>query len=289
MRLLAREMRRHVTVALTGDGGDEVFLGYGRYGRFREQMIAWQQGVRPALPYQPLLGEEGSPRIRDRYVRAISVFREEHKQAGYGPNLARFLFVPSIDRLGLGIERAVPDNAIDLAARTECDMYLPDDLCVKADIACMAVSLEGRSPLLDHHLADWAASIPQEKRVLERNGRLEMKGLLKYACEPFLPAATLYRRKQGFAVPVAHWMKNEIKDYTIDLLTSQRFRQRGLMSPGFVNRMLEHHFSGREDHGTRLWVLLCLEMWFQTFIDRSENGPLTVDIRSAGAGLRLAG
>jgi asparagine synthase (glutamine-hydrolysing) len=287
---LAREIRKHVTVALSGDGGDEIFLGYGRYSRFKDSVAAWRAGMRPRLPFQPMLGGEGPFHVRDHYVRSISVFQEEHKQTGYGPNLANFLFLPSMDQLGLGLEEVTPETAIDLAARAEVDTYLPDDLLVKADIATMAASVEGRSPLLDHQLADWAASLPQEKRVFERNGVLEMKALLKYAFEPYLPAKTLYRRKQGFSVPVAHWMRHEIKDFMMDLLTSTRFKQRGLVTPAFVDRMMQRHFADREDHGTRLWALLCLELWFQTFIDRSEAGPLDVDVMAPGsaAGLRLA-
>lgn len=288
---LSREIRRFVTVALSGDGGDEIFLGYSRYGRFRNMVQDWNAGVRQPLPYASMIGEEHGLRIRDRYIRSISTFREEHKIAGYGANLVDFLFMPAADRLGLGMEGAVADDAMDVAARMEVETYLPDDLLVKADIATMAVALEGRSPFLDHELSDWASSLPQSKRVFERHGELQLKGLLKYALEPYLPHQTMYRRKQGFAVPVAHWMKHEIKDFMIDLLTSQRFRERGLITPRFIDHMMQRHFSGREDHGTRLWTLLNLELWFQTFIDRAAPGPLTVDVTAHGSaeGLRLAG
>jgi asparagine synthase (glutamine-hydrolysing) len=237
-----------------------------------------------------LLNEEQTPRVRDFYSRSIAAFREEHKMAGYGANLAEYLYTTSIDRLGILLEQATADNAIDIVARVDIDTYLPDDLLVKADIATMAVALEGRSPFLDHELADWAASLPQDKRVFERNGVLEMKALLKYALEPYLPAETLYRQKQGFSVPVKHWMRHEIKDFMIELLTSTRFRQRGLVTPDFIDHMMRRHFSDHEDHGTRLWSLLCLELWFQTFIDRRTSGPLDVDVTAPARGteLRLA-
>jgi len=275
---LAREIRKHVTVALSGDGGDEIFLGYSRYARFGETVAGIRNGLRPALPYRSLVDEDQPARIRDYYARRIESFREEHKLAGYDSNLVDHLLTPSADRLGLSLEDVGADDAIDRAARLEVDTYLPDDLLVKADIATMAVALEGRSPFLDHELADWGASLPQEKRVFERAGQLEMKGLLKRAFEPHLPEEVLYRRKQGFSVPVRHWMQHEIKDFMIDVLTSQRFRQRGLVTPEFVEQMMSRHFSRIEDHGTRLWSLLCLEMWFQTFIDRQAGGPLTVDV-----------
>ncbi|MDQ2762470.1 MAG: asparagine synthase (glutamine-hydrolyzing), partial [Pseudomonadota bacterium] len=142
---LAREIRKHVTVALTGDGGDEIFLGYSRYLRFKTFVERWRAGVRPRLPYEPVL--PGEPTLlRDHYGRWIGSFREEHKQGGYGPALAEHLLTTSIDRLGLGLEAATSDDAMDIAARTEVGGYLPDDLNVKADIATMAVALEGRSP-----------------------------------------------------------------------------------------------------------------------------------------------
>ena len=102
--------------------------------------------------------------------------------------------------------------------------------------------------------------------------------MLKKAVEPDVDEQLLYRRKQGFSVPVARWMRQEIRDFLIDTLTSTRFRQRELVNPRFVQFMMDRHFSDYEDHGTRLWTLLCLELWFQTFIDRKESGPLTLDV-----------
>jgi asparagine synthase (glutamine-hydrolysing) len=285
---LAREIRRHVTVALTGDGGDEIFLGYNRYLRFKTLVERWREGVRPKLPYEPVLPGEATL-LRDHYGRWIGSFREEHKQGAYGPALAEHLLTTSIDRLGLSLEDAAPDDAMDLAARVEVGSYLPDDLNVKADIATMAVALEGRSPFLDHHLADWAASLPQDRRVFERRGTLQTKALLKLAMEPYLPPEILYRRKQGFSVPVKHWMRFEIRDFMVETLTSQRFRERGLFSSRYVASMLDKHLSEQEDHGTRLWGLLCLELWHQTFIDGRAEGPLDINVMGGAPDLRLAG
>ena len=275
---LAREIRKHVTVALTGDGGDEMFLGYIRYNRFRDMLGTLDGKAGPSMPYKQLLDPDQPWRIRDYYVRRIATFRDEHKQAGYGANLVDQLFCTSADCIGSTLEAANDDDAIDLAARAEAGFYLPDDLLVKADVATMAASLEGRSPFLDHELADWAASLPQSARVYPRDGEPEMKALLKQAFEPFLPKDLLYRRKQGFSVPVKHWMRHEIRDFMIDVLTSTQFRQRGLFTPAYVEQMMTRHFSNQEDHGTRLWSLLCLELWFQTFLDRRLPGPLHIDV-----------
>jgi asparagine synthase (glutamine-hydrolysing) len=282
---LAREIRKHVTVALTGDGGDEIFLGYSRYQRFRDLLGHVGGGT---MPYRQLLEPDQPWRVRDHYVRRIATFRDEHKQAGYGENLVDHLFCTSADCIGLTLEGASGEDAIERAARAEVGFYLPDDLLVKADIATMAVSLEGRSPFLDHELADWAASLPQGVRVFERNGEPEMKALLKHALEPYLPEPLLYRRKQGFSVPVKHWMRHEIREFLCDVLTSVRFRQRGLITAAYVEHMMQRHFSNREDHGTRLWTLLCLELWFRTFIDRRQSGPLDVDVTSPAEEHRFA-
>jgi asparagine synthase (glutamine-hydrolysing) len=275
---LAREVRKHVTVALTGDGGDEIFLGYGRYARFQQLVRRWQSGDAPKVPYESIFDFDSRLRLRDHYARSVSAFREEHKLNGYGPALGAFLFTSSIDQLGTRLELARPDDAIDVLARAEVATYLPDDLLVKADIATMAVGLEGRSPFLDHELAEWAAGLPQGRRVYERGGKLELKALLKTAVEPDVDAEILYRQKQGFSVPVARWMQSEIRDFMVETLTSRRFRERGLITPSFMQHMMDRHFSGHEDHGTRLWTLLCLELWFQTFIDRTERGPLTLGV-----------
>ncbi len=285
---LAREIRKHVTVALTGDGGDEMFLGYLRYHRFRELLGSLNGRAGPSMPYRQLLSPDQPWRIRDYYVRRIATFRDEHKQAGYGANLVDQLFCTSADRIGSTLEAANDDDAIDRAARAETGFYLPDDLLVKADVATMAASLEGRSPFLDHELADWAASLPQRARVFERAGQPEMKALLKFALEPHLPEDLLYRRKQGFSVPVKHWMRHEIRDFMTDVLTSAKFRQRGLFTPAYVEHMMTRHFASQEDHGTRLWALLCLELWFQTFMDRRQPGPLEIDVMAPGIESRFS-
>ena len=286
---LAREIRKHVTVALTGDGADEVFLGYSRYLRFKEFVDRWSAGVHPAPQVQGILPEEPMNHMRDYYGRWIASYREEHKQAAYGPAIAEYLLGASMDHHGLLLETAISENAMDHVARVEIAGYLPDDLNVKADIATMAVALEGRSPFLDHELADWGMSLPQNKRVFERHGSVQTKGLLKYAMEPHLPHECLYRKKKGFSVPVKHWMRHEIRDFMTDVLTSQQFRQRGILSARYVNHLLDRHMNNLEDHGTRLWNLLCLELWHQTFIDRSESGPLELNVMSRQSDYELAG
>jgi asparagine synthase (glutamine-hydrolysing) len=267
---LSEEIRKHVTVAVTGDGGDEIFLGYSRYLRMAE--------ATPANLRNRKIGPLAASLLkRDRYERMVGKFRDEHRLRGYGPALLPYALNPPSDWLA-GLDDA--EAAIEATARVDVDTYLPDDLLVKADIATMAHSLEGRSPFLDHVLAEWAARLPESSRVYARHGELQSKALLKQAMEPHVPENCLYRRKMGFSVPVAHWMAHDISDFVFDTLTAQRFTDRGLIDPGYLNLMLGQHVSGEEDHGTRLWTMLCLELWYQTYIDNDGLAPLDVDVRA---------
>lgn len=267
---LSKEIRKHVTVAVTGDGGDEIFLGYSRYLRMAEDIPANLVG-RAVGPLAAQLLK------RDRYERMVGKFRDEHRLRGYGPALLPYALNPPSDWLA-DLDSAT--SGIDATARVDVETYLPDDLLVKADIATMAHSLEGRSPFLDHVLAEWAARLPEKSRVYERHGELQSKALLKHAMEPHVPEHCLYRRKMGFSVPVAHWMAHDISDFVYDTLTSRRFSERGLIDPGYLDLMLGQHVSGEEDHGTRLWTMLCLELWFQTYIDGDGVAPLDVNVRA---------
>ena len=275
---LSHKVREHVTVAVSGDGGDEILLGYSRYNRFAKEVEQMEAGSATNAPHQHHDMAFGPPTMRDRYMKYIATFRDLHKQWGYGPALMDCYLTPSADRLPAQLENVTAGVAADLAARAEVETYLPNDLLIKADIATMAASIEGRSPFLDHELADWCASLPQDLRVFERHGKLEMKALLKYAMEPQLSYEILYRKKQGFSVPVKHWIRNEIKELTGDMLTSKAFLDRGYLRPEFVYWMLDSHFDGSEDHGTRIWNLLCLELWHQTFLERRDPGPVGISI-----------
>ena len=275
---LAREVRKHVTVGMTGDGGDEILLGYSRYQVFRDTVKDLDAG-KTSFHHRYKIGlGQSLPLMRDHYARSMFKFRNEHMLWGAGEALLPYLFNQAADGFGTGLEGATVADALDRAARADCRVYLPDDLLVKADIATMANSLEGRSPFLDHVFADWAASLPQNKRVFWRKGKLQSKGLLKYALEPHLPHGCMYRKKMGFSVPVGHWMRNEIREFLIDTLTSERFFARGFVTREFTHHMIDRHMEGIENHGTRLWVLLCLEMWCQTFIDHDGSAPLDLDV-----------
>ena len=279
--LVAEATRRHVTVALVGDGGDEAFAGYERY---RAAAIADRLG---RLPYLPSLGARG--------LRALPGGRREPRSTPY--RIARLLeasAAPAGERYGSLVEvfppalraqlytaewhaeigdvastgtlldgtRAGLDGS-DGLQRLDIATYLPGDLLPKADLSSMAVSLETRSPLLDHEVLALGISLPPHLRASRHEGKIA----LRRAFASMLPAETVARRKTGFGVPLGTWFRGPLREAAGDLLLGERARQRGQLRLDAVERLLADHNSGRRDHGHRLWCLLVLELWQRTWVD----------------------
>ena len=141
--------------------------------------------------------------------------------------------------------------------------YLPNDLLVKMDIASMSVSLEARSPFLDHHLMEFAASLPEKLKLR----RLKTKYLLKRVLKDIVPEQNLSRRKMGFGVPIGHWFRGVMQPFLRETLLSDKALARGLFQPDKVRQIIDQHLAFKDDHSHRLWTLLMLELWFQKFID----------------------
>src|SRR3954468_10521458 len=152
---------------------------------------------------------------------------------------------------------------VDASLLADTMTYLPNDLLVKVDIASMAVSLEARSPFLDHHVIEFAASLPAG---LKLRG-LTTKYILKRTLRKLLPSENLKRAKMGFGVPVGHWFRAEMQGFLRENLLSERSARRGLFRPESVRQMVELHTRGERDYTHQLWTLLMLELWFQRFID----------------------
>ena len=276
--------RRHVTVALNGDGGDEAYLGYPRYAGCRLGM--WSDrlprparrlvaAVSRALPFENskarilryarrFLVDAATPAAR-RYGNWVTLFSEHDKQSLYGDAMADCLGQPSEDLLAPWLGDGAVDA--DRAAYADIHGYLPDDLLVKTDVATMAHGLEARSPFLDHELMAHAAAIPASQRM----SGLRTKSLLKSAMAPRLPKEILGRPKRGFGVPIEHWLRHELKDLAYDTLTSARATARGLFRPRAVVRLLDEHMAGRRPHHDKIWALLMLELWFVMWIDGVES------------------
>jgi asparagine synthase (glutamine-hydrolysing) len=276
--------RRKVTVALNGDGGDEAFLGYSRYRAMRhlarlDRLPRWSRlALARLLACAPagVQRELKLPQIRDvleasdghaeqRYAGTIVFFADRDKEAGYGEAMRGQLGHSALDLLAPYF--AAADGLVAGANWADLHTYLPDDLMVKVDVASMAHGLETRSPLLDHVLLEWAANIPAEVKMA--GGRT--KALFKRAMEPYLPREVIYRKKMGFGMPIDEWLRAELKPLAYDTLLSQPARERGVMRPDYVRRLLDEHCSGRRNHHTRLWALLMLELWFRMWIDGSPE------------------
>jgi asparagine synthase (glutamine-hydrolysing) len=141
--------------------------------------------------------------------------------------------------------------------------YLPNDLLVKVDIASMAVSLEARAPFLDHHVLEFAASLPARYKLRG----LTTKYLLKRALKGLLPEENLTRRKMGFGVPVGHWFRGELKGFLRETLLAGRTHKRGYFNANVVHHLVDQHTAGRRDYAPQLWTLVMLELWHREFID----------------------
>ena len=281
---VARETRRHVTVALNGDGGDESFAGYERYAAMQ---LAERYHRLPAplrnLAIQPAIGllpssETSRSRIRDakrfiqaaslpkreRYLRWVSVFDSQAKHDLYSESFRQQTAnVHPSEILDPWFAHANGSGIVDASLLTDIMTYLPNDLLVKVDIATMAVSLEARSPFLDHHVIEFAASLPEKFKLRG----LTTKYLLKRVLQKLLPAENLERRKMGFGVPIGHWFRGEMQPFLRETLLSQKALGRGLFNPDAVKRLIELHTRGERDYAHQLWTLLMLELWFMRFVD----------------------
>ena len=161
---------------------------------------------------------------------------------------------------------------LERTVHADVQLYLPDDLLVKMDIASMAHSLEVRSPFLDHRVMEFAASLPPR---LKLRG-LTPKYLVRRLMKGVLPEAILRRKKMGFGVPIDHWFRHELREMAHDVLLGERSRTRGYFRPEVVRRYLDEHRAGRAHHHFRLWSLLVLELWHRAFLDpRPAASPPT--------------
>jgi asparagine synthase (glutamine-hydrolysing) len=281
---VARETRKHVTVALNGDGGDESFAGYERYAAMRLAekyhripAVLRDTVLRQAIELMPS-SETKRSRVRDvkrfveaaslpkveRYLRWVSVFDSQAKQDLYTDNFKRKTQANSAAGIiDPWFARANGSGIVDAALLTDIMTYLPNDLLVKVDIATMANSLEARSPFLDHHVIEFAASLPEKFKLRG----LTTKYLLKRMLTKLLPAENLDRRKMGFGVPIGHWFRGQLQPFLRETILSEASLKRDLFKPEVVRRMVELHTRGERDYSHQLWTLLMLELWFQRFID----------------------
>lgn len=271
--------RERVTVALSGDGGDELMMGYSRY----EAIARMSAKVNPALasvaktahslisPELAQIRPFGGIRRRLRslfdnaatkYEPAIMAFLSDDKFDSYGPELAQFLNQPTSAILQKLFDQR--DDIVSGAAWCDLHTYLPGDILKKVDNAAMAVSLEVRAPLLDTNFAGFALSLFRSQK--QPNGLL--KGFMKNALRDVLPHEILYRPKMGFGIPVDEWLKGPLKALMQDTLLDGRLFARNLFNQDYIIRIIKEHESGYRQHHTRIWTLIMLELWYRQWIDR---------------------
>ena len=276
--------RKHVTVALSGDGGDETFGGYRRY-----RMHMLEERMRSALPAvirQPLFGALGrlypkadwAPRMFrakttfegmarnsvEAYFHTVSLMR--------GPMRAQ-LFSPSLQRQLAGYDaqqvfdrhaaKARTDDPLALIQYLDMKTYLVGDINTKVDRASMAHSLEVREPLMDHELVEWLATLPSGLKLRGQEGKF----MLKKALEPMLPNDVLYRPKMGFAVPLARWFRGPLKQRVRDAVLGERLASTGWFNRPCLEHLVEAHQDGSRDYSAPLWSLLMFEAFLRNVVD----------------------
>jgi asparagine synthase (glutamine-hydrolysing) len=271
--LLAKFARENLTVALGGDGGDEVFGGYDRYlaTPTLQKMNSFLSLARAGLN---LTGKQSfgasrkvnrvgsqlssKPSLALRYSSILSLAQPEDLSlllnSNFQSTLAEHIFT---NQFNLG-EISSHDRMI----RSDFDAYLPGDLLVKVDIATMANSLELRSPLLDVNVVEWGVSLPSKFKIKG----FETKHILKDVARSLVPAELIDRPKMGFGIPRAEWLRGGMKELVIDILTCTTATQRGWFNPNQVKKMIDAHMAG-EDRDNILWPILMLELWARTWLD----------------------
>lgn len=279
---LAQFTRQHVTVALSGDGGDESFAGYQHYSMM-QQLAAFDwlpqtlraagTGVlrfplrcfpesKHALKLDKALGMVGAT-LSKRYYEYLGILKDQEKNRLYTSKFHDLIQNSSGDQNAWEIPWASTADQLDWMMAHDQTHYLPDCLMVKTDIASMANSLEVRCPLLDHELVEFAWSLPSHWKMSAEG----QKVIFRNAVRSLLPREILQKPKTGFAVPLAQWFRAELSGLLKETLLSKQAIARGLFNPSFLRQMVDDQLTGRRDWANRLWALLCLELWFREFID----------------------
>ena len=278
--------RKHVTVALAGDGGDENFAGYRRYYFDQRENIV--RGLLPSAIRKPVFGALASlypkadwaPRVFrgkatfsnlarapiDAYFRSVSAVQAELKKQLLHQDVHRGLNgYQSLDVFRHYYGKANTADPLSRVQYVDIKTYLTDDILVKVDRASMAHSLEVRAPILDHKLMELAASMPSSMKLRGMNG----KYIFKKAVEKILPRSVLYRKKMGFAVPLGQWFRHELKDFAYSVI----FTRGGdaLLSRATAKRVWDEHQSSRRNRSTELWTLLMFRLWEQQFVKQVNS------------------
>jgi asparagine synthase (glutamine-hydrolysing) len=276
--------RKHVTVALSGDGGDENFAGYRRY-----RMHLMEEKLRSSLPAgirQPVFGLLGrvypkadwAPRVFrakttfegmartsvEAYFHSVSILRGPMRDQLFSPAFKRQLAGYNAQEVfDHHAARAGTDDPLALVQYLDLKTYLVGDINTKVDRASMAHSLEVREPLMDHPLVEWLATLPMNLKIRGQEGKV----LLKKAMEPQLPNDVLYRPKMGFSVPLARWFRGPLKQRVRSAVLGERLLATGWFNRAYLEHLVDAHQSGARDYSAPLWSLLMFEAFLRNVVD----------------------
>lgn len=285
---LAQAARRWMTVALNGDGGDELFGGYAR--PLLSRVTGPYRAAVPSVVRRALAAAVGTPSTGP--LRRVGMFtaagaRSASQAFVYDRAFRDFRAEAYPAAFMASLEGAQPDDLyravwdaadgvddVDRALEGDFRTYLPDQLLAKADRATMAHSLEARSPLLDRALVEYAATIPSAIRLRG----YQTKHVLKRVAERYVPSFVLHRRKRGFVMPASRWLRGELAPYVRAALNNRTFYDRGWVRPEFVRRVLAEHFTGQRDWGEQIWTMLVLEVWARLVLDRTLDRDARMDV-----------
>ena len=280
--LLARFVRQHVTVALGGDGGDEIFAGYLMY---RAHKLAAKYEMIPSFLRKNVIenvvkklpngtGNMSFDFKAKRFINSVAerdLIKRHHSFFGSFTSGEQENLLTSAVKAQSGadiykearhwFDVCNADNLTEKMQFLDQKLYLAEDILTKVDRAAMAVSLETRSPFLDYRVAEFAASLPESYKL---NGG-KTKFVLKRAVAPLLPETILKRPKKGFGIPVAQWLKTKLNPLARDLLSAERLKKQGLFNHDFVEKLLVEHEKGRANHYKTLWTLIVFQLWIDNF------------------------
>ena len=272
--LVSRLAAEDVKVALSGEGGDELFGGYYTYvaDLLAERVGGAARAVRPLVDLLPASTRRTSLDYRaKRFARAAHLPPLERHHGWkeiFAPDVRAELTgrIHAWDPVSLYRERFAETAGHDLLTRlqdVDFGVYLVDDLLVKTDRASMAWSLETRVPFMDPVVSDFAFSLPARHKVRG----LQKKRLLRKAVEPLLPREVVHGRKRGFSIPAAAWLRGDVEPFARETLSADRLRRQGFLQPEAVTRVLDAHLVGREDLSRQLWGLLAFTLWYERHVE----------------------
>jgi len=281
---VAKMTRQEVTVALNGDGGDEDFGGYERFmaARYAELIN------KTPFPFKKKIIDNIIKRIpeslefkdfktrlrrflvmsaktyRERHYNWVTIFRDNEKDDLFNDGFKREITNRnSFTYLDRAFNECGSKDIVDLVMSADIKTNLLDDLLVKMDIATMANSLEGRSPFLDHKMMEFCAAMPSNMKIKG----VKLKYIIKKTLSKALPKQILSRGKMGFGVPLDAWFRNELKNYSYEILMSDKALKRGYFKKDAIRKILDEHTAAKANNGARIWSLLFLELWHREFID----------------------